>query len=201
MPHCTEFRFRAMPHSTEFIKRFICDSMLFHLVWNSSQTFSCQLRAIRQVGSRLCAVPHSGDSALCHIAQRCNTYSQISLRICNHVLKYFNLLVSDPSGIDWWKKQGSKISSDCPFKTILFVFDSSIVLTEPRIIIDVASLQALCFVYRVHYFCLFSSGDTATYGWHYEQLKRFKGTLPRDLPTFIFQQSACEGKEKGPLKQ
>jgi hypothetical protein len=29
--------------------------------------------------------------------------------------KCFNLLISDPSGMDWWKNRGSKITWDCPF--------------------------------------------------------------------------------------
>jgi hypothetical protein len=29
---------------------------------------------------------------------------RIALRIRNHMQKSFSLLISDPSGIDWWKK-------------------------------------------------------------------------------------------------
>jgi hypothetical protein len=41
---------------------------------------------------------------------------QISLRIRNHMQKWFNPLISDQSGIDWCEDRGSKISLDCPFK-------------------------------------------------------------------------------------
>jgi hypothetical protein len=57
-----------------------------------------------------------------------STPSYASLRgvtyICEFLCKFatlyknaVNLLISDQSGIDWWKNRGSKISWDCLFKS------------------------------------------------------------------------------------
>jgi hypothetical protein len=44
-------KLNAMRHSAELKKSsFFCNSTLYHLVWNSSQKFSCQLRAMRHIG-------------------------------------------------------------------------------------------------------------------------------------------------------
>jgi hypothetical protein len=68
-----------------------------------------RLRAMPHCGvSRLCAMPHSAcrDSALCHITRSltpCDAAKRgvnIFSRIRNHMQKYFNPLISDPSGID-----------------------------------------------------------------------------------------------------
>jgi hypothetical protein len=47
--------------------------------------------------SRLCAMLHGAES---HIL-----YVQISLRICNYMRNLLNLLISETSEIDWWKKK------------------------------------------------------------------------------------------------
>jgi hypothetical protein len=65
------------------------------------------------------SVTFFGDhSALCYIA-RSNVHLRISLRIRNHIQKWFNLFISGPSRIDWWKNTlGLKILCDCPFKPV-----------------------------------------------------------------------------------
>jgi hypothetical protein len=69
---------------------------------------------LRAVPKKLRA-SHHWDSAQCCKA-RSHLYLRIALRIRNHMQKSFSLLISDPSGIDWWKNQMSKISWDCLFK-------------------------------------------------------------------------------------
>jgi hypothetical protein len=114
MPHTAEFRLRAMPHSAEFKISFICDSALCHLLWNSSQKFSCRLRAMRHSGEstprygdraelRLRAMQHSAESIFVVESNRIELES-----ICKTVFR-------GPRGTVWRKNQSSKISWDCPF--------------------------------------------------------------------------------------
>jgi hypothetical protein len=64
--HSAELRLLAMRHSAEsiflFKKIFICDSAPCNSMWNSSQKFSCWLRAMPHSGeSRLHAMEHSAE--------------------------------------------------------------------------------------------------------------------------------------------
>jgi hypothetical protein len=72
MLHNAEFRLRAMPHSAEFLNIY----PLCHLVWNSSQKFSCRLRAMYHSGES--TPPHCGKSRLRAMPPRAELRSRFS---------------------------------------------------------------------------------------------------------------------------
>jgi hypothetical protein len=112
MPHSAEFRLCAMPHSTgsdsalcgkarSFKKVFICDSALCDLVWNSSQQFSCRLRAMgHSAGSTYIREFHCEFATI-----RKNILTRWSVTQVRFIHE---------------KNRGSKISWNCPFKWYAF---------------------------------------------------------------------------------
>jgi hypothetical protein len=71
--------------------------------------------------SRLCAMLHGAES---HIL-----YVQISLRICNYMRNLLNLLISETSEIDWWKKNRQFFLFQIFTCCILYIFSEP----EPKL--------------------------------------------------------------------
>jgi hypothetical protein len=92
-------KLRTMLHSAELKK--ICyvrlRASLCNSVWNLSQKFSCRLHTMLHNAELRLRIMH-------HCAESLTVCLQISLRIRNHMQKWFNLFINDQSGFDWWKK-------------------------------------------------------------------------------------------------
>jgi hypothetical protein len=87
-----------------------CDSALCHLVWNSSQKFSCQLRAMPQSAElQLHALLHSGESTyVCKFTYEFST-------ICKNILTRSSVTQVGLTNEKIWR---SKILWDCSFKPL-----------------------------------------------------------------------------------
>jgi hypothetical protein len=108
------------------VKNFLVDSALCNIAWSPlPATHHCTESRVWTMHHcveswlRVCIMVSSDIVQWC--TARSHLYFGISLQIRNLLQKLKSLLISDPSGIDWWKNQGSKISWDCIFKLLLFI--------------------------------------------------------------------------------